>query len=113
MDDTDRLIGAAAGIGIATFIFAVVWQGNTKELGAMLFKEEGYIEFLVALFLLGLLMKYGPTSKITDLFVVMAVLAVLFKVASNVNFGTTLSDFASGKTNMLNTVKALFGATTQ
>ena len=105
---TGNLLGTVSGLAIASYVFAVVWQGNTKELGALLYTEEGYIEFIVALFVIGLLMKYGPTSPITDILVVGAVIGVLLRISSKVDLPSILQDFASGKVSGLTTIQTIF-----
>lgn len=107
-DSVDQLAGTLAGVGLGVYLFAVVWHGNTKTFGHMIMQEEGYVEFVIALLLLGLVNKYGPSSKITNAITTMAIIAVLVKVGANTNINQTLANFASGQTSALDTLKSLF-----
>lgn len=104
----EGLVGAFAGAGLGLYVFAVLWQGNIKTLGHMLMQEEGYVEFIAALMVLGIVNKYGPTGKVTSAITTMAILAVLVKVGMNTNLNQTLSKFAAGQTSALDTLKNLF-----
>jgi hypothetical protein len=102
------IVGASAGIGLAAYIIAVALQGNLSKLFDLLKTEEPYLEFAVAIVIVWALMKYGPTSEVTDLLVVGAVAAVALKVAGRLNIGTAIDGFASGKTGILQTIETVF-----
>lgn len=109
MNDTiESLLGSLSGAAIGAYAFSVVWHGNTKTLGHMLMQEEGYVEFVIALLLLGLVNKYGPAGKVASAITSMAIIAVLIKLGMNTNLNQTLANFASGQASALDTVKALF-----
>ena len=107
MDSIDSLAGTLAGVGIGAYLFAVVWNGNTSTLGSYLKDEEGYLEFVVALLLLGLVNKYGPQGRVTSAITSMAIIAVLVKMGANTNLNQTLARFASGQASGLDTLKSL------
>ena len=107
MDSLENLVGAMAGAGIGAYFLAVLWHGNVRQLGHMLLNEEGYIEFIVALLILGAVNKYGPQGKITSAITTMAIIGVLVKIGMNTNLNQTLAKFASGQATALDTVKSL------
>lgn len=105
-----NLMGAASGLAIAAYLIAVVYQGNLDKLGGMLLKEEGYLEFLVAIIALWTFHRFAPTSPVTDVITTVGLIGLAFKVAGNINFTSSLSAFASGQKNMAQTVSAIFGS---
>jgi hypothetical protein len=105
--DLESLVGALAGGGIGIYFVAVVWHGNVSKLGHMLMGEEGYLEFLVALMLLGLVNKYGPQGKITSAITTMAIIAVMVKIGANTNLNQALAKFSTGQASALDTIKEL------
>lgn len=107
-DALESLLGTLAGVGIGAYLLAVVWHGNTKQLGSMLIHEEGYLEFVGALLLLGLVDKYGPQGKVASALTSMAIIGVLIKVGMNTSLNQNLAKFASGQQSALDTLKGLF-----
>lgn len=107
-DGIESLIGSLSGAAIGAYCFSVVFHGNIKTLGHYLVEEEGYVEFIVALLLLGLVNKYGPAGKLTSAITSMAIIAVLVKLAANTNLNQTLAKFAAGQATALDTLKNLF-----
>jgi hypothetical protein len=105
----DKVLGAVTGVGVGLYIIQVVAKGNTKNLYELVKDETGYLEFLIALYVLYLLHKFGPTSKITDALIVMAVIAVLIKAATHSNLSSALSDFAAGRKSMFQTLSEILG----
>lgn len=105
----ENILGAGSGIAIAAYLIAVVMNGNTNQLGSLLVQEEPYLEFVVAILAIWALAKWGPTGPITDSLVIGAVVALALKVGANVNFGSTLQQFASGQKGILATGQALIG----
>lgn len=97
-----------SGAGIGVYLFAVVWHKNTVQLGRYLKKEEGYIEFIVALLILGAINKYAPSSKIAKTLTAFAILAALISIAEKNNLSAKLGEFASGRVSGLDTLKDIF-----
>lgn len=103
----EGLLGAASGIAVGGYLFAVVYQGNVKELGSMLKNEQGYLEFIAALAILGLLNKYGPGGKVQAALTTGAIITMLVKAGYNSGLNENLALFASGQRSALDTVKAI------
>jgi hypothetical protein len=108
-DGLSTALGAASGLAIAAYVVAVIYQGNLDNLGSMLLKEEGYLEFVIAIVLLWMLHRYGPDSPITDAITGIGILVVILRLASTANLTSALSSFASGQAGLMQTVQALFG----
>lgn len=104
----ENLISSSAGGAIGVYLFAVVWRGNIKELGKLLAKEEGYIEFLIAIMILYALDKYGPENKVTKIITTMAILAVVLRFAQRSGLTGKFSEFQIGKISGFDFVKSLF-----
>lgn len=85
----DKLLNTTAGVGLGAYLIAVAVHGNLYQPGAtdtlshQIMTDADYIEFVIALAALGALMKWGPTSGVTDALVAMAIVAFLLKVANN------------------------------
>lgn len=106
----DKVATAVVGGFIGVYLIRVGLAGNGSALLKELEKEGGYLQFLVALYALWLLHKYGPTHQITDALVTTAAVAVLLKVmASDTNVVATIREFATGRKTLFQTTKALFG----
>lgn len=107
-DSIENLLGSLSGAAIGAYCFSVVYHGNTKALGHLLINEEGYVEFIIALMLLGLVNKYGPAGKLTSAITTMVIIGVLVKMGANTNLNQTLAKFAAGQATILETLKSLF-----
>ena len=106
------IVGSAAGVGLAAYIISVALHGNIQQLGQKLLGEEKYLEFAIAIVIVWAITKYGPTSPLIDLIIVIAVVAVALRLASTTSLPTALTAFANGQATMLQTVQALFGGNT-
>jgi len=107
--ETNNLIATVIGASFGIYLGAVVWNNNVNTLGAMLIKEGGYLEFLIAIALLMVIHTYLPGNPVTDLITAIAVVAVLIKAAGNTNISTALTNFSNGQATMLQTVEAILG----
>ena len=74
--DAPDLMSGALAVGIGVYLAAVVINGNIGDLGTALKTETGYLEFLIALFVLSLLASFGPTSEITQALIVVALIVI-------------------------------------
>lgn len=106
-DGIESLVGSLSGAAIGVYAFSVVWHGNVKRLGHLLIEEEGYVEFIVAIALLGLVNRYGPSGKVTNAITTMTIIAVLVRLGANTNLNQTLAKFAGGQASALDTLKSL------
>ena len=107
-DSADLLNGGIA-IGIGVYLAAVLIQGNLSDLWTDLSGELGYVEFLVALFIISLLASFGPTSQITDMLIVLALIGFAFRIATNSpKVISALQNFGNGQTDLFGTFKAIF-----
>lgn len=108
-DGLGDLFGGAVGLASGGYLLAVVLNGNTKQLGNMLVKEKPFLEFLVALIVLNWLRQYGPTSKIADTLIGIALVGALLRVSTSAKVRAALGDFGAGKTSLFDTVAAMTG----
>ncbi len=99
----NSISGAFAGIYLAGTVF----NGKLNELIKLLMQEVGYLEFLVALFVLYNLTINKWTSGPTWVFVALGVMSLVLYVAANYDFKSALSNFASGQTGLFDTLLAI------
>lgn len=102
----DNLPSGVSAIVIAGYIGAVIYQGNLKALELELLKERGYLEFVIALFIVHSLMNYAPTGDITNLLLWGSLIALALKTVTAINQGA-LGDFVTGKIGMFDLLKSI------
>lgn len=107
MSGTDNLINGGSALGIGGYLCAVVWQGNVQELGTLLKNETGYIDFVVALFVLGAIQKWGPASKISSALTAITLIGLAIKVGNNTNFNSAITKFGQGQLSIMELIKEL------
>lgn len=110
MSTTSNILNGAVTIGLGAYIIDVAYNGNTKNLGELLKEETGYIDFIVALFILGAIQNYGPANKINSLLITITVIGLFLKVGGQSNIMSAISDFSSGNASIVDTIKKLGGA---
>lgn len=91
------------------YLVAVAWQQNLGQLWELLKQETGYLDFVIALVVLGALHKYGPTNKIADALIVMVIVGVLLRLARTVNITDITRRFANGELGIVGLVRTLLG----
>ena len=109
MSATSKLLGTVSGVALGGYLIAVTYNGNLPTLWETLKKEKGYLEFIVALFILGAINEFGPTSKISIAVSGIGITAVILKAASNSEVTSKISAFANGQASMLDVFKSLLG----
>lgn len=108
--DAPDLMSGALAVGIGVYLAAVLINGNLTDLGSSLSHESGYLEFLIALFVLSLLASFGPTSEITQALIVVALIGLAFRLATNTpKVLIALQNFGSGQTDLFRTFAAIVG----
>jgi Kef-type K+ transport system membrane component KefB len=95
-DNFDDTMDGAASIALAIYLIAVVYRGNLFPFLNELKKEIGFLEFVVAIYIIYRLMKIPSLSGIVGMFVVGAVLAALLRGSQNFS-ASDFNDFATGK----------------
>ena len=103
------IVGAGSGLAVAAYLVAVALNGNATALGALLMKEEPYLEFVVAVLIIWALHKYGPTGTVTDLITVGVIVGVVLRLAGVINLNNVLTPFAQGKAGILQTLQSVLG----
>jgi hypothetical protein len=108
--DAPDLMSGALAVGVGVYLAAVLINGNLSDLGSSLMHESGYLEFLIALFVLSLLASFGPTSEITQVLIVIALIGLAFRLATNTpKVLTALQNFGAGQTDLFGTFSAIVG----
>lgn len=101
---------AVAAIALAGYMFAVIYQGNPDLLLEELSKELGFVEFMVALYIVRLLIENKATAGIAGPIVGIAVVAALLQFVSLPGTQSALNAFRQGQAGLLDTILSAFGA---
>lgn len=109
MSAINSLLNGGSAIGLGGYLVGVTYKGNVKELGGLLYEETGYIDFVAALFILGSIQKYGPTSKVANILIAITLVGLAIKVGNNNTLLTAITDFASGNKTIVETFKSITG----
>jgi hypothetical protein len=106
--EMETLLNSAIGVGAGLYLGAVVIRGNVKALGTQLEGEEGYLEFMVTLFILSFLASFGPTAKITQWMIVLALVGLALRFAMDASNATdAIKAFGAGQIGLFAAVKAI------
>lgn len=111
VEATNKLLGGVSAIAIGAYLIAVVFKGNTQELLALIKGETGYIDFVVALFILGAISHYGPTSKISSILIAATLIGLVIRVGGHMNFLPAITKFANGEAGILETLRTIISPT--
>lgn len=107
METTNKLLGGVSAVAIGAYLVAVVIQGNAQELLNLLKNETGYVDFVIALFVLGVISHYGPASKISGVLIAATLIGLVIRVGGHVNFLPAITRFANGQAGILETLKTI------
>ena len=106
----DNVATGITGIIGGVYLIRVAAAGNAKELLKLLKDETGFIQVIIALYLIWLLHKNRSTSEFTDQLVMAAAIAALLQAASSKgNLLEELVKFGKGDQNMLEAAQHIFG----
>lgn len=104
----DGVIDGVAAIAVGVYLVVVFYNGNIKQLGSELKKESGFLEFLVAAFIVYKLLQIQMTRPIIGLFVIGAFIIA----AQNIVRGMDVSAFqkySRGGITLFQLATAIFG----
>ncbi len=97
--DFDEVMDGAASIALAVYLVAVVYRGNLFPFLNELKKEMGFVEFVVAIYIIYRLMQIPSISPIVGMFVVGAILAALLRASQNFD-ANLFSQYAAGNISL-------------
>ena len=109
MSASSDLLNGGAAIGAGAYVVTVVYKGNTHEFFTLLKSEKGYIDFVIALFILGAIQKYGSAGKISGTLTAITLIALAVKTIGNTGVSSAVTKFGRGEAGILETVKSIFG----
>ena len=105
----DELADAAIASVLGVYVIRVGIAGNGKQLITLLGQETGYLELLIAGYLLMIIKDSKTFGPVANQLIMVAALAVIIKIATkNGNIITAIENFGAGKANMVDTFKAIF-----
>lgn len=78
MKNENQIIGLLLGL----FLIAVVYNGNAKKLTSIILAQVGFIKWVIALLLLGLIAS-STKSKVVHDFIFIGLVAMMITVAGN------------------------------
>jgi hypothetical protein len=102
-----RMLDGISGVFLAVYVAGTVYNKKLNELIKLLLGEVGYLEFLVALFVLYQLTINKWTSGPTWVFVALGIMSIVLFAASKLDLGSIMADFATGKVGLFDTLLAL------
>lgn len=105
----DEAMDGFAAVALSVYLIIVFYRGNLFPLLNELKKETGYLEFVVAIYIIYLLLKIEATRPIVYLFVVGAVTVMLLKMSRNFDLNA-FRDFQAGKINLFQLLSGALGA---
>lgn len=109
-NDADAIADGSVAIGLGVYLAVVFYQGNLTPLLQQLKGEVGYLEFLVAAFVIYKLLEIKMTQPIIGLFIVGAVLVAVMNVARNSDT-SAIAQFGAGQIGLFQLIGKLAGAT--
>ena len=95
-DDFDEVMDGAAAIAIGVYLVIVIYRGNVIPFLNELKKEVGFLEFIVAVYILYRLVKIPTAGPIIGALAAGAILAAVLKASQNFN-STAFTQFANGQ----------------
>lgn len=107
-DDFDGIIDGTAAIALGVYLVVVFANGNINKLFSELQKESGFIEFLIAAFIVYKLLQIQMTRPIVGLFVIGAFIVA----AQNILRGVDVSAFqayGAGRISLFELSTKVFG----
>lgn len=110
MTGVQNLANGGSALAIGTYLVVVGLNGNAMKLVDLLKGEAGYVDFVVALFILGAIQKYGPAGKISAMLTGIALLGFLVKTMNGngqitVRVKSAINDFANGKVGIVGGIR--------
>lgn len=104
----DGALDGVASVGLAVYLILVFYRGNLFPLLSELKKEYGYLEFLLALFIVYRLMKVQSIRPVVASFVFAAVLIAAMNISKLADM-SLLKQFADGKVGLFKVIYSTFG----
>jgi len=98
-----------SAVVVGAYLAAVFVNGNSQALVKQLAGDTGYLEFLVACFIVKWIIDNDVTGVAWPLLVI-AILAAGMKLVGRLNVMDAIDAFSSGKAGLFETVKTLFAS---
>lgn len=108
MNDFEDSIDGLATVALGVYLLVVIIRGNFKALLDQVTKEAGFVEFIIALFILAQLVKIPQAKPIVVPLAASAGLILAMRIASGANMNA-FSDFAAGRIGLFGLVSSIFG----
>lgn len=103
----DSMLDGVSALVLAAYLGGVLFNGNITPMINDLMKEYGYLELLVAFYIVKEAMNFGPTSEVVKLLVIVGVGASIIKLAGIID-QTKFSDFYNGKIGLFELINSIF-----
>lgn len=97
--DFDAVMDGAASIATAAYLVSVVYQGNLFPFLTAIKADVGFLEWVVAIYILTLILKVDALRPIVGMFVVGAILVALLRASQNFN-ADLFTQFANGQISL-------------
>lgn len=108
MKDFESAMDGLAAVALAVYLVTVMARGNGKAFIAQISKETGFVEFIVALWILSLILQIPEVKPMAGPLATMAVIILAMKIMQGADV-SAFSDFAAGRAGLFQTVSRVFG----
>ncbi len=108
MKDFESAMDGLAAIALAVYLAMVLARGNLKPFLAQVVKETGFVEFIVALWVLSLILKVPEVRPLAVPLATMAAIILAMRITAGADIGA-FKAFASGQAGLFETVGRVFG----
>lgn len=99
----------AAAALVVGYVGTVLAQGNPDKLAAELAKEQGFVEFLIAIYVLWALVQSKAVGKVAAPIVTVALLAAFMSFLARAGVMDAFRAWQSGSISMFEALNRMFG----
>lgn len=107
MSDFEDTIDGLAAVALGVFLAAIIIHGNLKPFLAEVTKETGFIEFIVAIFIIYEISKVEALEPVSTPLIAAAIIILVLRIISGTD-SNAFNDFSSGKINLFGLAARLF-----
>ena len=107
MNGFEETMDGLAAVALASYLAAVVLKGNTNGFLKLALQETGFLEFLIAIFLLYQLGQVQALKPFTGPLITAAGVILIFRLISGADM-SAFNDFSAGKIGLFELVSRTF-----
>lgn len=108
MKDFESAMDGLAAVALAVYLAMVLVRGNLKPFLTQIQKERGFVEFIVALWVLSLILQIPEVRPLAAPLATMTVIILAMRIVAGSNI-SVFNDYAAGRIGLFEMVSNLFG----